>query len=85
MRITNKNYTPLGILAELLTYSPSTDEGTNRFSEKELSSHTYLLSALRERLGAHAHVGDQRPEHFFLALEIHVERAEPHPRTLSDV
>ncbi|UTM01089.1 hypothetical protein MID00_16560 [Alcaligenes sp. NLF5-7] len=50
MRITNKNYTPLGILAELLAYSPSTDEGTNRFSEKELSSHTYLLSALRERL-----------------------------------
>jgi hypothetical protein len=52
VRITNKDYTPLGILAELLAYSPSTDEGTNRFCEKGLSSHTYLLSALHKRLEA---------------------------------
>lgn len=52
MRITNKDYTPLGVLAELLAYSPSTDEGTNRFSKKELSSHVHLLFELRERLEA---------------------------------
>ncbi|PKO65437.1 MAG: hypothetical protein CVU22_19730 [Betaproteobacteria bacterium HGW-Betaproteobacteria-16] len=52
MRITNKDYTPLDILAELLAHSPPTAGETDRFSEKELSSHTYLLSELRDRLEA---------------------------------
>lgn len=52
MRITNTDYTPLGILAELLAHSPPTAGETDRFSEKELSSHTYLLSELRDRLEA---------------------------------
>lgn len=52
MRITNKDYTPLGVLAELLAYSPQAAEVTNRFSDKELSSHDYLLTELRNRLEA---------------------------------
>lgn len=52
MRITNKSYTPLGILAELLACKASTAEGTARFTERDLSNHDYLLSEFRERLEA---------------------------------
>lgn len=52
MRITNKDYTPLGILAELLAHSPPAPGETASFSENELSSHTYLLSEIRGRLEA---------------------------------
>ena len=52
MRITHKDYTPLGILAELLAHSPPAAKETNRFSEGDLSSHVSLLSDLRDRLEA---------------------------------
>lgn len=52
MRITNKDYTPLGILAELLAYEPKPIDDTVRFSERDLSNHDFVVSELRERLEA---------------------------------
>lgn len=52
MRITNKDSTPLGLLAELLAHRPPAAKDTCRFSDKDLSSHDYLLSELRDRLEA---------------------------------
>lgn len=52
MRITNKDYTPLGLLAELLAHRPATATNTSRFSETDLSSHNHLLSELRDRMEA---------------------------------
>ena len=52
MRITNKDYTPLEVLAELLAYRPTSKADTSRFAERDLSNHDFLVEELRERLEA---------------------------------
>ena len=52
MRITNDDYTPLSILAEVLSYAPASAESTEQFTGADLSSHDYILAMLRERLEA---------------------------------
>ena len=52
MRITNKDYTPLEVLAEVLAYEPQSTAKTKRFSETDLSNHDYIVSELRDRLEA---------------------------------
>lgn len=52
MRITNEEYTPLAILAEVLAYEPRSPHDTKRFSEDDLSSHDVMVSMIRDRLEA---------------------------------
>ncbi|MBG7622197.1 hypothetical protein I5R65_22210 [Herbaspirillum sp. AP02] len=52
MRITHDDYTPLSLLAEVLSYAPTSLEGTKRFAEERLSNHDYLLPELRSRFEA---------------------------------
>lgn len=52
MRITNKDYTPLEVLAEVLAYQPTAIARTARFTEKDLSNHDFILAELRDRVEA---------------------------------
>jgi hypothetical protein len=52
LRITNDDYTPLSLLTEVLAYAPASVEQTERFAGTELSSHDYILKALRLRFEA---------------------------------
>jgi hypothetical protein len=52
VRITNMEYTPLAILAEVLAYEPRTPRDTEQFSDDDLSSHDVVVSKIRDRLEA---------------------------------